>query len=527
MDLTQISHDVLRILRRRAVPIAIISVLGVIVSAFIAFILPPRYETAARILVESQQIPDQLARSTVTSTAFERLKLIEQRLMARDSVATLIEKLGLYADRPDLSLTEKIEAVRAATSIRSEALGITNPRSGVTISAFTITVNFGDPARAAAIANELVSAVLQQNLRQRSEQARQTLRFFDEERDRLAAEISRLDSEITAFKTENERALPDSVESRRDELARLLDTALEIDRRLLALDEQRGALEAGLADELTPRTLSPEETLLRQLEADLAQKQLRLAPSHPEIQDLIGRIEALRSILSARTGAEEGVPALSARERATRRQIDLIASQIALLDDQRASIAARRAEIETTLQLTPTIETALAGLTRRRDELLNQYESIIVKRADAETGERLEVGQQAERFEVIENALPPEGPVAPSRKKILVLGAGASLGLALGLAFLIEMLNPAIRSSAQFQRQLELAPLAAIPYVRTRRERVRRTASLAFAAIFLLIAMPSGLWAIDRHIRPIQTILDAAIDRSGVDDVLRMIRTRF
>lgn len=546
MDQTQFIHEVLRMLRRRAVPIAFTGVIGVLIATLAAFTLPPRYQTSARILVESQQIPDELARSTVTSSAGERMDLIEQRLMARDSIAALIDRLGLYVDRPDMSLTRKIESVRASTQISSEQLGLQGGRSSSSIS---ITVTYGDPDKAAAIANELVSAMLQQNLETRSAQTRQTLRFFDEERDRLLAEITRLDGEITAFKTANEAVLPDSLQFRRDEMGRLLESSLEIDRRVLALEEQRGGLQSGLADdEVAARAISPEETLLRQLETDLAQKRLRLAESHPEIQDLRGRIAAIGALVNqtpsaapganpaggqgGAEGAGDAVPTApsaptTARARAVQRQIDLLTSQIGLLEEQRRGLSARRADIEASLQVTPKIETALAEMTRRRDGLLDQYETIIAKRVEAETGERLEASQQAERFEVIENALPPEGPVAPSRKKILVFGAAASFAAALGLAFLIEMLNPAIRSSVAFQRQLEMAPLAAIPYVRTRRERVRRGVALALAAVFVATAVPAGLWAIDRHIRPIQSIIDRAAQRSGIDGMLQTLQARF
>jgi uncharacterized protein involved in exopolysaccharide biosynthesis len=528
MDQMQIVHDMLRTLRRRALLIALLGAAGAALAAVVATSLPARYETSARILVESQQIPDELARSTVTSSAVERLNLIEQRLMSRDSLTALIERLGLYADRPDMSLGAKVEALRAATEIRSEILSPANPRSGVAASAIAIAVTWDDPVQAAAIANELVSAMLQQNLQTRSEQTRRTLRFFDEERDRLAAEISRLDGEITVFKTENEAVLPDSLEFRRDEIGRLLATDLEIDRRLLALEEQRGALQAGLSDDGAARPLSPEETLARQLETELAQARLRLAESHPEIQDLRGRIEAVRAIAGREPTAEDPDAARpSASARAVGRQIELLESQIGLLEEQRRATAVRRAEIEASLQITPTVETTLAGLTRRRAELLDQYQTIINKRAEAETGERLEASQQAERFEVIENALPPEWPAAPSRKKILAAGVVASFGLAAGLAVLLEMLNPAIRSSADFQRQLQIAPLAAIPYVRTRRERLRRGAGLALAALAVVVAVPAGLWAVDRHVRPLQSIVERLAERAGVEAVIQTIAVRF
>lgn len=511
MDQMQFLQDVLRMLRRRAILIAFVCVTGVLAAAFFAFTLPPRYQASARILVESQKIPDELARSTVTSSAQERLRLIQERLMARDNVAALIEKLHLYADRPEMTENEKISALREATIIHNETFGQTGFGQPAGSSVVAIQVSHGDPEEAATIANEFVAALLAQNLEARAAQTRETLRFFDDERNRLADEISALDHEITSFKTANEALLPESVEFRHNEMGRLLDSSLEIDRRIQAIEDQRAALQSGLADDDAAGSLSPEAALLRQLETELVQKQQKLAPTHPEIQDLRGRIAAIRSVLGEDRTQASGAPAQSARARSIQRQVDLLDSQIVLLEEQRRQIADRREQIQTSLQATPQVETTLSKLERRRDALLEQYAVIVRKRTEAETGERLEETQQAERFEVIERALPPDRPIAPSRKKILVLGAGASFGLAMGLALLLEMLNPALRSTSQFQRQLEIAPLASIPYVRTRSERMRRTAILALAALFVAIALPAGLWAIDRHIQPIQSILERVV----------------
>lgn len=527
MDQLQILQDGLRILRRRAILIALITVLGVLVSAMFAFTLPPRYETTARILVESQKIPDELARSTVTSSAIERLRLIEQRLMARDNIALLIDRLGLYADQPGMTQNDKIEALRRSAWIHNETFAPGSANSAVASSSITIGVGFDDPDKAAEIANELVTALMAQNLETRAGQTRQTLSFFDAERDRLADDIAELDRDITAFKTENDEVLPDSLEFRRDEIGRLLDARLEIDRRILTLEDQRGALQSGLAeDDMVARPLSPEASLLRELETDLAQRQLQLSPNHPEIQNLRGRIAAIRTVM----GEEARIPGeapQSARARSLERQVALLDSQIALLEDQRLDLDARKAEVEASLQRTPTIEAQLSKLERRRDSMLEEYNSIIRKRTEAATGERLEESQQAERFEVIEDALPPERPVSPNRRKILILGSAASLALSIGLVVLLEMFNPAIRSSAQFQRQLQITPLASIPYVRTRRERLRRATALGLAGLFLVTALPAALWAIERHIRPIQSLLDHAVERTGVEEMLRSVQTQF
>ena len=68
-----------RMFLRRFWIIALVSVVGLPLVALYAYLKPAIYQAEAKILVESQQIPDDLARSTVTADAGERLQLIQQR----------------------------------------------------------------------------------------------------------------------------------------------------------------------------------------------------------------------------------------------------------------------------------------------------------------------------------------------------------------------------------------------------------------------------------------------------------------
>jgi len=58
--------------------------------------LPPVYEASAKILVESQLIPIDLAQPTVTANALERVQAIEQRLMTRDNLLDIVRKFDLF-----------------------------------------------------------------------------------------------------------------------------------------------------------------------------------------------------------------------------------------------------------------------------------------------------------------------------------------------------------------------------------------------------------------------------------------------
>ncbi|MCU7924752.1 MAG: lipopolysaccharide biosynthesis protein, partial [Candidatus Thiodiazotropha sp. (ex Dulcina madagascariensis)] len=64
--------DYLAILKRRKKQLVIPALVILIMSAGLAFGLPSVYRSEATILIEQQEIPSELVRSTVTSYAGER-----------------------------------------------------------------------------------------------------------------------------------------------------------------------------------------------------------------------------------------------------------------------------------------------------------------------------------------------------------------------------------------------------------------------------------------------------------------------
>ena len=169
---------------------------------------------------------------------------------------------------------------------------------------------------------------------------------------------------------------------------------------------------------------------------------------------------------------------------------------------------------------------ALNAYQRRYANLQTRYDTAVQKLAEAETGQRLEVNRQAERFEVIEQAQVPGDPVAPNRLLIAGGGAVASLGLGLALALALELINPAIRTSADLQRRLQLHPVVAVPYIRTRGERRRQAIKWMIRIALVLGGLAALLWAVDQYVMPLQVLWSRLLDRSGVEEFLRMIQAR-
>jgi uncharacterized protein involved in exopolysaccharide biosynthesis len=145
------------------------------------------------------------------------------------------------------------------------------------------------------------------------------------------------------------------------------------------------------------------------------------------------------------------------------RQIEALEAQITAQESAQAGLIAERDDISARNSRTPLVEAALAGFSRRQQQLEEQLATVIRRRTEAETTQRLSAQAQTERFELLETALPPEVPLRSQRRKLAALGLLGSLGLGLGLAFVLDLRNPALRTSKQFERATRIRPVIAIP----------------------------------------------------------------
>ena len=83
----------LDVLKRRIfyflLPFGLISILGL----YFAAIQKPKYLSEGKILVESQVVAPDLVRPIVTATASERIQLIQQRIMTRDNLLSIANRV--------------------------------------------------------------------------------------------------------------------------------------------------------------------------------------------------------------------------------------------------------------------------------------------------------------------------------------------------------------------------------------------------------------------------------------------------
>ncbi|WP_373355180.1 chain-length determining protein [Pseudoroseicyclus sp. CXY001] len=172
-----------------------------------------------------------------------------------------------------------------------------------------------------------------------------------------------------------------------------------------------------------------------------------------------------------------------------------LARQTALLEQQRDLVDASIAEVAEAIAAAPEVERQLLAITREMELLQTEYTAITQRRTDAALNNEIEAQDNAARYEVLERAVPPYAPVTASRKKLALAGGAASLIAGLALAFVLELMSPALRSAEQVERQLGVQPVVVIPVIsRQGPGRLLRRGGVLAVAVGLAL----GAWALLR-----------------------------
>jgi uncharacterized protein involved in exopolysaccharide biosynthesis len=556
------------------------TILGGMASLALAYLLPPTYVSSSTILIEQQEIPQDLVRSSFSSFADQRLQVINQRVMTTQNLMQLIERYNLY---PEIHLKksreELLQTMRDAITMKMISADVIDPRSGqptkATI-AFSVAYKNESADLALKVANDLTSLYLNENLSSRTQKAEQTSAFFAEEAARQQTRIDELDKKLAEFKQAHQDRLPEDLQENIQVSERTRMDVRDAENRIAGLDAQKVLLEAQLT-QINPtmqvysdtglRVMSAEDRL-KALKSQLAGYKARYAPGHPDIVRTEREIEGLEKQVDADDGTSDLARQLDdarsrlaqAREkyapehpdvlRLTRTvselekavaaspvsttlsrarahadnpayiqvkgQLDALGVEYQSAVKKHEELQAKLEDYERRIALSPGVERDYRELARDFDTAQRKYQEIRSKQAEVQVSQNLESERKGERFTMIEPPLPPEKPISPNRILILIMGFVLSVGAGMGIAIFLTGLDGSIRGVNDIRALLNVAPLAAIPLIITRADRKRRRMILALSIQGSIVGLIAVGMTIHFLVRPLDVLWVSLLRRFGV-----------
>ncbi len=520
--------DYLAAFHRRRNLIVFTAVGLLIASLTVAFLWPPTYKSTATILIEEQEIPSDLVRSTITSYADQRIETIKQQVMSRTTLWKVVEQFNLYQDLRKNSPAEEV-VKRFIKDIEVEVISAdvvdkrTQHATKATI-AFTVAYQNQSPEVAQKVANELTSLFLGENLKSRERQAQEATSFLQQEADNLARHIGEIDEKVASFKHRAGGALPELMALNQQMMNQAERELMDIDQQIRGHEERKSYLEGELATikpntpilSVTGERILDSSERVRALRAEFAGAAANLSPDHPDIMKMKQEIDALekesgqgpdavevsKRLLDAHTvlatdmerlGSEHPdivqarrkiaaleqeagrLGTMSFTQRTQRpenpayinlqAQLNSATSSLEALRKTRVDVKRRLQEYVTRLERAPGIEPEYLVLTRDRDTSGQKYQEIRSRLLEAKVSEGLEVQRKGERFALIDPPSLPEKPSKPNRVAIVLLGCILAVGTGVGLGAVAESLDHSIRTPDQLVALTQYFPLAVIPFM--------------------------------------------------------------
>lgn len=496
-------------------------------SVALALWLPPTYKSEGIILIESQEIPENLVQTTVTSYAAQRIEIIRQRIMTTQKIMAMVNKYDLFKEqRQTVSPAALVNMFRKNIEVEMIEANVTDPNSGqakrATI-AFNVSYMDGSPQVAQQVANELVSEFLSENVRTRTERAAETLTFLRDEADKFQDKVQVLEKNIATFKDENRDSLPELLEfnlervsdlqaelaSQNSQAMMLTDEVATLSRDLVQIDPYLPAVQvAGNQSAF----LTPAQEL-QQRKRELANIKAKYSASHPDVVRLEKQITNLTLQAGDSTDTSQSAgPKAVANERQMnpvylqiKSKIDSSEREVVRLQQNQAVIKQRLADYEERVYKTHQVSRAYDGLKRDHSNNLDKYSELRAKQLQAELAQNLEIENKGENFTLIEPPLVPNKAESPNRPKIIAAGLLASTGGGLGFAMLLEMLFGGVRGYPAISQLTGMSPLVVIGNIRTEsdvkanRRRIFWVLGISLLSIILILTAVH-IWLIDLEV---------------------------
>ena len=397
-----------------------------------AFTLPTLYRSTATLLVQSQDLPVEVAQSPVTGSIEQRIARIRERVLSRGDLITLIEQNDLYPDeRRSKPLSKVIEKMRRATSVSALSGDIGQPGGGQSNTiAVTMTFDYPEPAKAQAVLQSYVSRFLRMDSEDLEDQAGLTVRFLQDQAGKLQVQIRQIEGQLTALKARHGSALASSG------LPPMIDTG-SYSAEIANLENQNRQLLASL------RKGPGKDPELAAAESALANARAIYNDSHPDVVQARERLEMIRQIERAQAQPDEA--------ETVQAQISANNAAIASLVAARNSTVSRASSLQAGQARAPAVLEQAMQLENRASALREQYKDVSTNLLKAQNSARMASEQRAERLSLVDPPNLPDRPHSPNRPLIIIGAAAAGLMIGLMLALALELLLRPLRSPGQIE----------------------------------------------------------------------------
>jgi succinoglycan biosynthesis transport protein ExoP len=467
------------------------------------YLWPDTYISTGIIKVEPQQLPTALVQQVMTQDIWDSINSMLENIESRSSLTQIVTTDNLYLkERARLPLEDVLAEMRKRIAIEPKG----TQAGGHQVPAFAVSFSYPDRHLAQRVVQELIGKFIDENSHNLSTLAFESTQFMQDQADSSRKELEAVETQLSAYKSENNGRLPEQVTTNYQKLTTLETSAGNINAQIGRLEGEKLMLESNLqlftkqADERARVKADPVVAAQQQQQ----QKSVRLAKAEQEVetwtnnlqvlqqryQDTYPDVKSAKEFLKAAEAKRDAI----AKDESENAKKEIIAGkpiqtpvsvkeqqeQEATISHYQMSIGSDDTQIEdlkgqlkrvngdiTTLQArlnsAPQSEKEYEDLLREKDLKREKYEEMTKNLAKAQVQQDMENKQEGERLEILDPASLPDSPSEPRRPVIIAIGAGIGLMLGIVIAGAREMKDTSLKNLKDVRAYTQMAILGSIP----------------------------------------------------------------
>ncbi|WP_353117818.1 XrtA system polysaccharide chain length determinant [Nitratidesulfovibrio sp.] len=447
----------LALLRERAVPFCIITVVVTLLGVAASYVLPKRYQANSTVSIEQNVISDFVKGIAITPSLEAKMRIIKVSVLSRRTLLQVIQDLDMDLDAKGDDLERLIETTRNNVDIgHDEKKGL-----------FYIHYVNSSPVRARDFVNTLTRRYIEESTASKREESYEATRFLS---DQIAVFQKRIDTAqqgIDEFKSDKGLILSLNENILREEIKetehRLGETRIRKNERLAQLNIMEHSSSGG-------GKLAEKEATYRAMLRTYTER-------HPDMVRARNEIEAMR------VGPPSGGGRTASLEY-QRVKVELDA----LTEMERAQLELLEKD-KRLLQELPAVQTELKVLEQTRQNEMLIYEQLVARYGQSEVSKQMELQDKAVSFRIIEPAILPLVHKFPNRPLIMIGSIFFGMALAAGSIVAHDIAVRRVRSLEDLT-SLGCQVLGVLPRIETLRDTAllrRRAWAMGITAVILLL----------------------------------------
>lgn len=415
-------------------------------------ILPDKYESSARVFVDTDSMLGPLLRGlTIQTNVSQRLALMTRTLLRRPNLEKVARETDLDIQAKTDTQKEKL-LQKLQKEIKLKQVGREN--------LYTITYQHNNPRIAKAVVQSLLNIFVESTLGDSRKDSDSAQKFLEQQISEYESRLIEAENKLAEFKRKNIGMIPGQggnifqrmeaskgqYESTLLQMREAEYTRNELKRQLTEAEnavKQRDA-SAGTG------TASPIDTRILALQTQLDTLLLKYTEAHPSVLEIKQKIAALeKQKKDAGTGTSDGIAV--APSATGMNLVDQLRLSLGKAEASLAAIRVRANEyrqqyekLKKLVDVMPKVEAELTRLTRDYQINKKNYDALVSRRESAKISESADAVGDKVKFRVVDPPRTPVIPSGPPRALLSIAVLFASLFLGAGLAVVLSQIHPVI-----------------------------------------------------------------------------------